>query len=88
MDSYIFMAGIEKIKKDIVETSIEATPFLLSLLDPEIVSNPSLVVTKVLTDLATHFIRKFSSQYKKRKKMLPLKTNRLQKNQYSFLQIY
>lgn len=50
-------------KGDILKTALEIAPFTAQLLGPEIVSNPLTVVVKVGQVIATHFLRKFSSEY-------------------------
>lgn len=50
----------------IAETSLEIAPFAVQLLDPEIVSNPKLVLTKALVGIVTHFTTKLFSEYKEK----------------------
>ena len=53
-------------KGNIAITALEMAPFLTQLLDPEIISNPSLVITKVGQVIATHFLSEFFSEYKEK----------------------
>ena len=53
-------------KGNITETALEIVPFVVSLLDPEIVSKPLLVVAKVGQAIAGYFVTKFVSEYKAR----------------------
>lgn len=51
-------------KKSIVKTALEIAPLAIPLFDPEIASNPLSVIAKAGQAIATHFLAKFSSEYK------------------------
>lgn len=53
-------------KGSAVKTALEIAPLAMQLFDPEITSNPLLVVTKVGQAIAAYFLARFSSEYKTR----------------------
>ena len=76
-------------KGNIAITALEMAPFLTQLLDPEIISNPSLVITKVGQVIATHFLSEFFSEYKEKVNRHDLKSGGFAtKNPHLFFLIY
>lgn len=51
-------------KGSVKETALEVAPFAMQLLDPELITNPILTITKVSQAVWTYFVKKFLSEYK------------------------
>src|SRR3989338_2921880 len=59
----------------IKQTALEIVPHIPFLLDPEIISNPSPIITKILQGVSSYFISKFASEYSEKMKKKEVKNN-------------
>ncbi|MFA6295169.1 MAG: hypothetical protein WC666_01955 [Candidatus Paceibacterota bacterium] len=58
----------------LIQTGTEIAPFMLPLLDPQIVSDPQTLIVKVAQSIGTYFISKFTGAYSEKIKSKEIKS--------------